>query len=167
MSEYGTELLRRQLAELNKNPIDLVSVGLTDDSNVYDWEVMIMGPDGTIYEGGFFKARLTFPPDFPNLPPTMKFESEMWHPNVYEDGRVCISILHAPGEDALNAQESAEERWRPILGVEQILISVISMLSDPNDESPANIDAAVQWRNDRAGFKKKVRQCVRKSQETM
>eukprot|EP00562_Extubocellulus_spinifer_P034906 CAMPEP_0178698688 /NCGR_PEP_ID=MMETSP0699-20121125/10665_1 /TAXON_ID=265572 /ORGANISM="Extubocellulus spinifer, Strain CCMP396" /LENGTH=197 /DNA_ID=CAMNT_0020344755 /DNA_START=301 /DNA_END=894 /DNA_ORIENTATION=+ len=158
---------RNRNTELNKNPIDLVSVGLTDDSNVYDWEVMIMGPDGTIYEGGFFKARLTFPPDFPNLPPTMKFESEMWHPNVYEDGRVCISILHAPGEDALNAQESAEERWRPILGVEQILISVISMLSDPNDESPANIDAAVQWRNDRAGFKKKVRQCVRKSQETM
>ena len=54
---------------------------------------------------------------------------------------------------------------RKILGVEQILISVISMLSDPNDESPANLDAAVMWRNDRAAFKKKVRQIVRKSQE--
>ena len=153
--------------ELNKNPIDLVSVGLTDDSDVYDWEVMIMGPDGTLYEGGFFKANLKFPKDFPNMPPEMKFTSEMWHPNVYEDGKVCISILHPPGEDAMNAQESAEERWRPILGVEQILISVISMLSDPNDESPANIDAAVMWRNDRAAFKKKVRACVRKSQEDM
>lgn len=151
--------------ELNKNPIDLVSVGLSDDDNLYDWEVMIMGPDGTLYEGGFFKARLTFPQDFPNMPPTMRFESDIWHPNVYEDGKVCISILHAPGEDALNAQESAEERWRPILGVEQILISVISILGDPNDESPANIDAAVMWRNDRSAFKKKVRQCVRKSQE--
>jgi ubiquitin-protein ligase len=40
-------------------------------------------------------------------------------------------------------QESATERWRPILGVESIIVSVISMLSDPNDESPANIDAAV------------------------
>ncbi len=65
----------------------------------------------------------------------------------------------------MNAQESADERWRPILGVEQILISVISMLNDPNDESPANLDAAVQWRNDRSAFKKKVRQIVRKSQE--
>lgn len=154
-------------AELNKNPIDLVSVGLTDDEDVYDWEVMIMGPDGTLFEGGFFKARLTFPKDFPNMPPAMKFVSEMWHPNVYEDGKVCISILHPPGEDAMNSQESAEERWRPILGVEQILISVISMLSDPNDESPANLDAAVMWRNDRAAFKKKVRACVRKSQEDM
>ncbi|KAL3897605.1 MAG: hypothetical protein SGARI_006880 [Bacillariaceae sp.] len=95
----------------------------------------------------------------------MTFTSEMWHPNVYEDGRVCISILHPPGEDEFNSQESADERWRPILGVEQILVSVISMLSDPNDESPANLDAAVMWRNDRPAFKKRVRQVVRKSQE--
>lgn len=44
----------------------------------------------------------------------------------------------------MNQQETADERWRPILGVESILVSVISMLSDPNDESPANIDAAVR-----------------------
>jgi ubiquitin-conjugating enzyme E2 G1 len=153
------------LADLAKNPIDLVSVGLIDDSNLYDWEILMMGPDGTLYEGGFFKARLVFPPDFPNLPPTMTFISEMFHPNIYEDGRVCISILHPPGEDEFNSQESADERWRPILGVEQILISVLSMLSDPNDESPANLDAAVMWRNDRLAFKKRVRQVVRKSQE--
>uniref|UniRef100_A0A7S1D0U9 E2 ubiquitin-conjugating enzyme n=2 Tax=Cyclophora tenuis TaxID=216820 RepID=A0A7S1D0U9_CYCTE len=165
MSDYGTELLRRQLNDLAKNPIDLVSVGLVDESNVYEWEILIMGPDGTLYEGGFFKAKLAFPDDFPNMPPTMTFVSEMWHPNVYEDGRVCISILHPPGEDEFNAQESADERWRPILGVEQILMSVISMLNDPNDESPANLDAAVMWRNDRQAFKKKVRQVVRKSQE--
>jgi len=165
MTEYGAELLRRQLAEFNKNPIDLVSVGLKDDSNIFEWELLIMGPDSTPYEGGFFKASLVFPSDFPNMPPTMRFVSTMWHPNVYEDGKVCISILHPPGEDAMNAQESAEERWRPILGVEQIIVSVISMLSDPNDESPANLDAAVMWRNDRKAFRKKVRQVVRASQE--
>jgi ubiquitin-conjugating enzyme E2 G1 len=116
---------------------------------------------------------------------------------VYEDGKVCISILHPPGEDRFNEQEHPDERWRPILGVESIIISVISMLSDPNDESPANIDAAVsawiplgkrhsrfltrrdpwsvctcadrqvQWRSDKAGFKKRVRQVVRKSQEDL
>jgi ubiquitin-conjugating enzyme E2 G1 len=53
---------------LAKNPIDLVSVGLADESNVYEWEILVMGPDGTLYEGGFFKARLVFPPDFPNMP---------------------------------------------------------------------------------------------------
>jgi ubiquitin-conjugating enzyme E2 G1 len=86
---------------------------------------------------------------------------------VYPDGKVCISILHPPGEDALNSQETAEERWRPILGVEAILISVISMLSDPNDESPANIDAAVMWRNDKDSFKREVRRIVRRSQEDL
>lgn len=78
------------------------------------------------------------------MPPTMYFKSAMWHPNVYEDGKVCISILHNPGEDE-NAYESADERWRPILGVEAIIMSVISMLASPNDESPANIDAAVSF----------------------
>lgn len=84
---------------------------------------------------------------------------------MYESGEVCISILHAPGTDAFNEKESADERWRPILGVEQILLSVISLFADPNDESPANIDAAVQWREDRDAFKKQVRKIVDRSME--
>merc|ERR1711862_7226 len=143
------ELLKRRFNDLVIYPFVFFFFFLADDSNLHDWGLLLMGPDGTYYEGGFFKARLVFPADFPNMPPTMTFISEMYHPNVYEDGRVCISILHPPGEDELNSQESADERWRPILGVEQILVSVISMLSDPNDESPANLDAAVLWRNDR------------------
>lgn len=61
-----------------------------------------------------------FPDDFPNNPPKMKFLTKMYHPNIYPDGTVCISILHAPGVDAMNTLESADERWRPILGVEQV-----------------------------------------------
>ncbi len=84
---------------------------------------------------------------------------------VWPSGDVCISILHPPGTDAHNQQESADERWRPILGVEQILISVLSMLSDPNLESPANIDAGKMLRDDPKAFKRKVRQCVERSLE--
>ncbi len=62
---------------------------------------------------------------------------------VHEDGRVCISILHDPGNDQYG-YESASERWLPIHTVTSIVLSVISMLADPNDESPANIDAAVR-----------------------
>lgn len=65
--------------------------------------------------------------------------------SVYPDGTVCISILHPPGTDVLNEQESADERWRPILGVESIMLSVMSMLGSPNVDSPANVDAAVGW----------------------
>ena len=84
---------------------------------------------------------------------------------VFPDGKVCISILHPPGVDAFNTLESADERWRPILGVEQILISVIAMLNDPNIGSPANIDAAIQFRDDPRGYKRKVRELVARTIE--
>mmetsp|Transcript_32293 Transcript_32293/g.108792 ORF Transcript_32293/g.108792 Transcript_32293/m.108792 type:complete len:128 (+) Transcript_32293:118-501(+) len=126
---------------------------------------MIVGPAETLYEGGFFKAKLIFPNMFPNEPPEMRFITKMFHPNIYPDGKVCISILHAAGDDPTNEQETADLRWRPVLGVESILVSVISMLSDPNDQSPANIDAAVMWRDNYDEFKKEVRRLVRRSQE--
>jgi len=116
-------------------------------------------------EGGLFAAKLEFPEDFPSMPPKLVFESDIWHPNVYPDGKVCISILHAPGTDRFNELESAEERWRPILSVEAVLMSVISMLGDPNDASPANIDAAKQWREDKKGFNRKARRCAQKTLE--
>ena len=97
----------------------------------------------------------------------MTFKTTMWHPNIYSDGKVCISILHAPGQDSMNAGEKAEERWRPILGVEAILISVISMLNDPNIESPANLDASLQFRDDVTAYNKKVRVLSAKSIEDM
>uniref|UniRef100_A0A8B9NHE8 Ubiquitin-conjugating enzyme E2 G1 n=1 Tax=Accipiter nisus TaxID=211598 RepID=A0A8B9NHE8_9AVES len=159
-------LLRRQLAELNKNPVEGFSAGLIDDNDLYRWEVLIIGPPDTLYEGGVFKAHLTFPKDYPLRPPKMKFITEIWHPNVDKNGDVCISILHEPGEDKYG-YEKPEERWLPIHTVETIMISVISMLADPNGDSPANVDAAKEWREDRNGeFKRKVARCVRKSQET-
>ena len=194
-------MLRRQLTELTRNPPEGVSVGPKGDS-LFTWEVMIVGPAGTPFEGGFFRAEMAFPDTFPNMPPTLKFLSPMWHPNsafgggmvsrvfvacartrtsrepaalyptlfphlppVYPDGNVCISILHNPGTDPHNLQESADERWRPILGVEAVLVSVVSMLSDPNPDSPANIDAAKQLREDPKAYRRKVRQCVEKSLE--
>lgn len=63
--------------------------------------------------------------------------------SVEKNGDVCISILHEPGDDKWG-YEKASERWLPVHTVETILISVISMLADPNDESPANVDAAVR-----------------------
>jgi ubiquitin-conjugating enzyme E2 G1 len=97
----------------------------------------------------------------------------MWHPNskillfnsiiVYPDGKVCISILHPPGTDQFNSGETADERWRPILGVEGIIVSVISMLNDPNINSPANIDAAIEYRDRRDEYIKKVKKLTRQS----
>lgn len=150
--------------ELRKKPVDGFSAGLVDDDNLLEWEIMIMGPPDTLYEGGFLKARLSFPEEYPLLPPKMKFLTEMWHPNIYPDGNVCISILHAPGDDVYG-YEDAGERWLPVHSVETVLISVISLLSQnvPDLHSPANVDAAKEVRDNYAAYKKKVRRLVRKS----
>ncbi|TFK69774.1 ubiquitin-conjugating enzyme [Pluteus cervinus] len=159
-------LLRRQLQELTKHPVEGFSAGLVDDSNLYEWEILIIGPADTLYEGGFFKARLSFPIEYPLLPPKMRFITPMWHPNIYPDGLVCVSILHAPGDDQYG-YEDAGERWLPVHTVESILVSVISLLSSdhPNLESPANVDAAKDVRDNTDGYKKKVRRLVRRSAE--
>ena len=130
---------------------------------MFKWNVIFEGPEDSLYEGGYFKAVLEFPDDFPNNPPNMTFKSKMWHPNIYSDGKVCISILHAPGMDAMNSAEKPEEKWRPIIGVESIIMSVISMLNDPNIESPANLDASVMFRDDIKAYNKEVRRLAQKS----
>lgn len=81
---------------------------------------------------------------------------------VFADGRVCISILHAPGDDPMGYELSAE-RWSPVQSVEKILLSVVSMLAEPNDESGANVDAAIMWRDKRDQFNKIAKSIVRKT----
>jgi len=153
--------LQKELKDLTKNPVEGFKVELADEANLFEWVVYITGPPGTEYEGGIFKAVMGFPEDYPNSPPKMRFVSDMWHPNVYGDGGVCISILHVP--DPMNELESAEECWRPIQTVESILVSVCSMLADPNFSSPANVDASVELRKNVDGYKKRVYKLVEKS----
>eukprot|EP01068_Selenidium_serpulae_P006686 Selendium_serpulae@DN4477_c0_g1_i1.p1 len=149
-------LLQTEYKNISTDPSSIFSVGLEND-DWFTWRVLFQGPNNTLYSGGIFTAHLEFPEDYPNNPPKMIFQQEMWHPNIYPDGRVCISSLHAPGTDEFNEMETAEERWRPILGVESVLISVISMLSDPNLESPANIEAAKHMREQPEEYRRKVR----------
>ena len=59
---------------------------------------MIIGPPDTLYEGGFFKCHLLFPKDYPLKPPELRILTEIWHPNIDKNGKVCISILHEPGK---------------------------------------------------------------------
>lgn len=167
-AQYGAILLKNQLREITKNPIDGFSIGLSESDSIYEWTVMMEGPPGTLYEGGYFPCKLHFPKEYPNQPPTMHFLTPgFWHPNVYKDGKVCISILHEAKEDEFNKEEKMSEKWRPILGIEAILVSVQSMLSEPNTSSPANIDASVQYQKEPKLYKKRIRRLVRVSQDAL
>lgn len=156
-------LLTKEFHELQNNPEPGISVGLLNE-NITTWQLLIEGPPDTLFAGGLFKAELRFPEDYPDKPPRFIFKSQIFHPNIYTDGTVCISILHAPGDDP-QAYEDKSERWLPVHSARSVIISVISLLSEPNPESPANIDAAKMFRERYQEYKKRVLKCVRKTQE--
>jgi len=156
-----TKLLANQLRSILNDPVEGFTVE-ADEMNFFDWKVWIEGPKDTCYAGGVFQLSLKFPKDYPMSPPELKFVSDFWHPNVFANGKVCMSILHPPGEDAMSG-ELPEERWLPTQSVTTIILSLMSLLNDPNCASPANVDSSVEWRNHREAFKNRCYKLVEKA----
>ncbi|XP_064295859.1 ubiquitin-conjugating enzyme E2 R2-like isoform X2 [Phalacrocorax carbo] len=126
--------LMLELKSLQEEPVEGFRITLVDESDLYNWEVAIFGPPNTLYEGGYFK-----------------------------NGDVCISILHPPVDDPQSG-ELPSERWNPTQNVRTILLSVISLLNEPNTFSPANVDASVMFRKwrDSKGKDKEYAEIIRK-----
>jgi ubiquitin-conjugating enzyme E2 A len=113
------------------------------------WHAVIFGPEDTPWEGGTFKLNLTFSEDYPNKAPVVKFESKMFHPNIYADGAICLDIL--------------QNQWSPIYDVSAVLTSIQSLLCDPNPNSPANSEAARLFSECKREYNKKVQEVVERS----
>jgi len=146
--------LSREYQKLSEEPIDNVTFEL-HAYNPLVWSFIILGPHDSPYEGGIYNGIITFPSTYPTNPPVVEFKSKLFHPNVYPDGKLCISILHE-GNDS-TGYEHEIERWRPIQNVRTIFLSIISLLNDPNPDSAANIDAAKMLRDNREEYYKKIR----------
>lgn len=165
MTTASSKLLQNQFKKIQSEPVEGIFVELNND-NLFEWRVFIEGPKDTFYENGIFQLLMKFPNDYPMSPPVVQFTSEFWHPNVYTDGKVCISILHPPGHDEMSG-ELPEERWLPTQTVTTILLSIISLLSAPNISSPANVDASVEWRKDKDTYRKRMAQLVEKANKNV
>jgi ubiquitin-protein ligase len=126
-----------------------------DENNILDWKFTLLGPQDSPYEGGIYNGTIKFPKEYPHKPPVVTFTSKIFHPNVYVDGKLCISILHE-GNDT-TGYEHEIERWRPIQNIRTIFLSIISLLNEPNPESAANIDAAKLLRDDKKEYYKQIR----------
>ena len=150
MNEYKT---------IKKDPNYYYSVSPSEE-NFLNWSFSIIGPNDTIYEGGIFKGNIIFKEDYPIRAPKVNFINII-HPNVHNNGDVCISILHE-GSDSWG-YENDVERWNPSHGVDSIMISIISMLSEPNFESPANVTYSVLWKDNPEEYKKLVYKLVAQS----
>ncbi|KAF3925881.1 hypothetical protein ABW20_dc0104373 [Dactylellina cionopaga] len=145
-------ILMNEFKKLTKpGEIPWLNVQLGKGDNLFMWDVAII-------------AELKFPTNYPYSPPEFRFLRPLWHPNIYPDGKLCISILHPPGEDEMSG-ELASERWSPVQNVESVLISILSLLDDGEVSSAANVDAGVMLRKDPEGYKTKVRANVEDSKK--
>jgi len=150
----GTPARRRLMRDFKKiqdDPPAGVSGAPTED-NLMVWNALIFGPIETPFEDGTFKLELIFTEEYPNRPPLVKFKSEMFHPNVYADGSICIDIL--------------QNRWSPTYDVSSILTSIQSLLDEPNPNSPANNCAALLYTDNRREYEKKILKIVEQSWKT-
>jgi hypothetical protein len=81
MNTVASKRLFQEYKHLTTDPPDGITAGPVNEDDLFVWEAMILGPEGTPYEGGVFPAELKFPKDYPLMPPTMKFLCDIWHPN--------------------------------------------------------------------------------------
>ncbi|KAL9975361.1 hypothetical protein ACROYT_G012516 [Oculina patagonica] len=117
-----------------KNPDNSVSAFPSRDDNMLEWIGTIRGGKGTVYDGKEYKLTLEFPSTYPQKPPVVKFKTPCYHPNVDQQGNICLDIL--------------KESWSSLYDVRTILLSIQSLLGEPNNESPLNADAASKWNKD-------------------
>ncbi|CAL9031227.1 unnamed protein product, partial [Prunus brigantina] len=148
MSTPARKRLMRDFKRLQQDPPAGIS-GAPQDNNIMLWNAVIFGPDDTPWDGGTFKLTLQFTEDYPNKPPTVRFVSRMFHPNIYADGSICLDIL--------------QNQWSPIYDVAAILTSIQSLLCDPNPNSPANSEAARMFSENKREYNRRVREIVEQS----
>lgn len=162
MAEAAQRVLMNEFRQLSKEKwtnIELIN------ENIFEWSVaLIVLNEESMYYGGYFKAKMTFPRNYPHSPPDFKLLRPLYHPNIYPDGRLCISILHPPGDDEMSG-ETAAERWSPVQRVETVLISILSLLDDAEVSSPANVDAGVMLRNKRSEYMEMVKKDLELSKQ--
>jgi ubiquitin-protein ligase len=120
-----------------------------EPDNIQNWKAVIFGPEGTDWEDGAFNLTLRFPDTYPHNPPDVRFVSPIFHPNVYSSGSICLDIL--------------QDKWSCANDVSSVLVSIQSLLTDPNPASPANGEAASLFTKNRTEYARRVRSCVEKS----
>uniref|UniRef100_A0AAQ4QTI9 UBC core domain-containing protein n=1 Tax=Gasterosteus aculeatus aculeatus TaxID=481459 RepID=A0AAQ4QTI9_GASAC len=144
---------RKVQRKLQEDPPAGVS-GAPSENNIMAWNAVIFGIQApylkcVLFFPGTFKLIVEFTEEYPNKPPTVRFVSKMFHPNVYADGSICLDIL--------------QNRWSPTYDVSSILTSIQSLLDEPNPNSPANSQAAQLYQENKREYEKRVSAIVEQS----
>eukprot|EP01061_Rhynchopus_euleeides_P031977 TRINITY_DN52_c0_g1_i1.p1 TRINITY_DN52_c0_g1~~TRINITY_DN52_c0_g1_i1.p1 ORF type:complete len:149 (+),score=36.64 TRINITY_DN52_c0_g1_i1:70-516(+) len=140
--------IQKEYADLQAEPIAYTSASPISDSDLFQWQATIMGPQDTPYEGGVFSLKIKFPPDYPFKPPKVQFITKVFHPNINSNGGICLDII--------------KEMWSPALTISKVLLSICSLLTDPNPDDPLVPEIARLFKSNRAQFNANAKEWTRK-----
>lgn len=138
MSWQTKQRIMKELQEFNEDPPANCSAGPENDDDVLVWVATIMGPEKTPYEGGVFNLLIEFGDDYPFKPPKIKFTTKIYHPNINTRGGICLDIL--------------KDQWSPALTISKVLLSICSLLTDPNPDDPLVPHIARKFKNNRGEY---------------
>ena len=130
--------IQKELTDMQKDPPGGCSCGPESESNFYKWAGVIMGPADSPFAGGVFKLSIHFPSDYPFKPPKVNFDTRIYHPNVNSGGVICLDIL--------------KDQWSPALTISKVLLSILSLLTDPNPDDPLWPEVANQYKTNRLAY---------------
>jgi ubiquitin-conjugating enzyme E2 C len=126
----ASKRLQKELLDLMMSSEKGVSA-FPEADNLFKWIATIEGPNDTLYQGLKFKLSLEFTTKYPYVPPVVQFITTCFHPNIDSDGNICLDIL--------------KEKWTVLYDIRTILISIQSLLNEPNLDSPLDPLAASLW----------------------
>ncbi|EAN90751.1 putative ubiquitin-conjugating enzyme E2 [Trypanosoma cruzi] len=139
--------IQKELKDLERDPPANTSGGPISESDLFNWKATIIGPEDSPYAGGLFFLNIHFPSDYPFKPPKLQFTTRIYHPNINNNGGICLDIL--------------KDQWSPALTISKVLLSVCSLLTDPNPDDPLVPDIARQYKSDRNAFNKTAMEWTR------
>ncbi|KAK2196183.1 bifunctional Ubiquitin-conjugating enzyme E2/Ubiquitin-conjugating enzyme [Babesia duncani] len=139
--------IHKELADLTKDPPTNCSAGPVGD-DMFHWQATIMGPHNSLYQNGVYFLNIHFPSDYPFKPPKVAFTTKVYHPNINNNGAICLDIL--------------KDQWSPALTISKVLLSISSLLTDPNPDDPLVPEIAQLYKTNRKLYESTVREWVQK-----
>ena len=120
--------IKKELNDFSNSPIEGITLTVIDENDMFHWKASFAGPNNSPYEGGIFVLDIIMPLDYPFKPPKFKLVTKVYHPNIDSQGEIWLDIL--------------KNQWSPALTVAKAILSVQSLLCDPNVTEPRNRDIA-------------------------
>jgi len=139
--------ITKELQDLGRDPPAQCSAGPVGD-DMFHWQATIMGPPDSPYQGGVFFLTIHFPTDYPFKPPKVAFTTRIYHPNINSNGSICLDVL--------------KSQWSPALTISKLLLSVCSLLCDPNPDDPLVPEIAKIFKTDRPRYNQLAKEWTNK-----